>query len=95
MSKATKAHLTASARASDDAQFREKVLARAIERTLLAHDAQIKQELESRLPKTFTVKTLNGLGHTAWAKATGKRLTLDTGKLGKLVTATAETSTFS
>ena len=47
MSKAEKAHATASAGASDHAEFREKVLARAIERTLLAHDAQIKQELDS------------------------------------------------
>lgn len=56
----------------------------------LAFNVKIKQELEGRLPKTFTVKTLNGLGHSAWAKATGKRLTLDTGKLGKLVTSTAK-----
>ena len=56
----------------------------------LAFNVKIKQELEARLPKTFTVKTMNGLGHSAWAKATGKRLTLDIGKIGKLITATAK-----
>ncbi len=56
----------------------------------LAFNVKIKDELEKRLPKHFTVKTMNGLGHGAWGKATGKRLTLDTSKLGKAITQEAK-----
>lgn len=56
----------------------------------LAFNVKIKDELIKRLPSTFTVKTLNGLGHGAWAKATGKRITLETTKLGKIITAVAK-----
>ena len=52
----------------------------------LAFNVRIKKELEKRFPKNFEVKTLNGLGHAAWGRATGKKLTLDEGKLGRLVT---------
>src|SRR5271157_1478007 len=51
----------------------------------LAFNVRIKKELELRFPKNFEIKTLNGLGHAAWGRATGKRLTLDEGKLGRLV----------
>lgn len=56
----------------------------------LAFNVKIKDELTSRLPKSFTVKTMNGLGHGAWASATGKRLTLDTKKIGKLISTEAK-----
>lgn len=46
-----------------------------------------KKEAESRFPSSVVVKTINGLGHGAWGRAIGKRLTLDDRKLGKLVTA--------
>lgn len=52
----------------------------------LAFNVKIKEELERRLPKWVTVKTMNGLGHQAWGKALGKRLTLEAQKLGKLIT---------
>ena len=46
-----------------------------------------KRKLQKRFPKNFEVKTLDGLGHAAWGRATGKKLTLDEGKLlGCLVT---------
>jgi len=56
----------------------------------LAFNVKIKEELERRLPKHITVKTMNGLGHQAWGKALGKRLTLETQKLGKLITQSAK-----
>lgn len=52
----------------------------------LAFNVKIKKELEARFPSHFEIKTLNGLGHSAWQRAIGKRLTLDDRKLGKLVT---------
>lgn len=57
----------------------------------LAFNKRIAEELQPRLPQTFTVKTINGLGHGAWARALPHvtRLTLDDRKLGKLVTQTA------
>lgn len=52
----------------------------------LAFNVKIKKELEERLPAYFEVKTLNGLGHSAWSRAIGKRLTLEQNKLGTLIT---------
>lgn len=52
----------------------------------LAFNVKIKKELEKRFPANFTVKTLNGLGHSAWQNAIGRRLTLDEKKLGKIIT---------
>jgi hypothetical protein len=56
----------------------------------LAFNKKIAMELEKRLPPSFTVKTLNGLGHSAWSKAIGRRPELDDKKLGKLVTQVAK-----
>ena len=53
----------------------------------LAFNVKIKKELELRFPDHVSVLTLNGLGHRAWGKAIGKRLTLDTKKLGRLTSA--------
>ena len=59
----------------------------AIPSLALAFNVKIKKELESRFPKHFQVKTLNGLGHAAWAQALGGvKLELDDKKLGKIVT---------
>lgn len=55
----------------------------------LAFNTRIKKELTSRFPKYFEIKTLNGLGHTAWGRALGRGLTLDDRKLGKLTTEAA------
>jgi hypothetical protein len=53
----------------------------------LAFNKKIATELEPRLGAAFTVKTFNGLGHGAWARANPKigRLQLEPNKLGKLV----------
>lgn len=39
----------------------------------LAFNKRIADELKPRLPDYFTVKTMNALGHAAWATARGKR----------------------
>lgn len=52
----------------------------------LAFNVKIKKELAIRFPSFFEIKTLNGLGHTAWCRAIGKRCQIDEKKLGKLVT---------
>lgn len=52
----------------------------------LAFNVKIKKELEKRFPAHFSVLTLNGLGHRAWASLLGKRLVIDERKLGRLVT---------
>lgn len=56
----------------------------------LAFNKRIAEELAPRMPGNFQIKTLNAMGHGAWARALGgKRLVLDERKLGKLVTETA------
>lgn len=52
---------------------------------LLAFNKKIQQELEKRAPSGTAVRTLNGLGHRAWARHTGKKLLLDTKKVGSIV----------
>lgn len=52
----------------------------------LAFNKKIAVELEKRFPSNFVIKTMNGLGHAAWGRALGKRLTLDDKKLGKIIT---------
>ena len=52
----------------------------------LAFNVKIKDELAKRFPANFDVLTLNGLGHRAWGKTIGKRLSVDGNKLGKIVT---------
>jgi hypothetical protein len=61
----------------------------------LAFNVKIKKELESRFPKHCSVLTLNGLGHRAWSHAIGKRLTLDTKKLGRLTSSAFAAAGFS
>lgn len=60
----------------------------------LAFNVKIKLEMEKRFPSHFTVKTLNGLGHSAWSQAIGKRLKVDEKKLGRLVSAVLRTAGF-
>lgn len=52
----------------------------------LAFNKKIAEGLEKRLPANFTVKTLNGLGHLAWNRATGQRCEVDDRKIGRLLT---------
>lgn len=56
----------------------------------LAFNKKIAVGLEKRLPANFTVKTLNGLGHTAWGRAIGRRCEVDDRKIGRLLTAEAK-----
>jgi DNA helicase II / ATP-dependent DNA helicase PcrA len=60
----------------------------------LAFNVKNKKELEKRFPDHFNVKTLNGLGHSAWGNAIGKRLIIEEKKLGKLVTSVTKEAGF-
>lgn len=53
----------------------------------LAFNKKIKEELEKKFPSNFTIMTMNGLGHKAWASTlNSKRLFLDDRKLGRITT---------
>lgn len=60
----------------------------------LAFNVKIKQELEQRFPPTFDIKTLNGLGHSAWTEATGRHSKVNGQKLGKLVSEICKKNNF-
>lgn len=48
----------------------------------VAFNVKNKKDMEKKLPGHFSVKTLNGLGHTAWAQSIGKKgLGVDEDKL--------------
>src|SRR3984957_1419205 len=51
-----------------------------------------KKEAEARMPAHVTTVTVNGLGHGAWQRTVGRRLTVDDRKLGKIITAVAKAS---
>lgn len=51
----------------------------------LAFNKKIKEELEKRFPKNFSVMTMNGLGHRAWSFTINKKqMLIDANKLGRL-----------
>jgi superfamily I DNA/RNA helicase len=54
----------------------------------VAFNRSIAQDMEDAVPKNFTVRTMNGLGHESWISGALKGLdpTLDNRKLGKVVT---------
>lgn len=53
----------------------------------LAFNKKIKEELEKRFPKNFSVMTMNGLGHRAWSFTINKKkMLIDTNKVGRLTT---------
>lgn len=58
----------------------------------LAFNKTVATEMKGRFAGNFEVKTMNGLGHMAWARANPSipKLELDDRKLGKLVTAVAK-----
>ncbi len=58
----------------------------------LAFNKKIATELERVLPSNFVVKTMNSLGHSAFASAIARRLTLESNKISKLVTAASKAS---
>lgn len=51
----------------------------------LAFNVKIKKELETRFPKHYEIKTLNGLGHSAWKLAIGQYPKVQTDKIYKIV----------
>ena len=53
----------------------------------LAFNKKIAVELQAAFPSNWKVQTMNGLGHTAWGKAIGKRCGVDTEKLGTILKA--------
>lgn len=53
----------------------------------VAFNKRNAEDLKEKLPDHITCKTLNGLGHGAWASKLGKRLTLDTDKMYRLTQA--------
>jgi DNA helicase II / ATP-dependent DNA helicase PcrA len=57
----------------------------------LAFNVKIKKELEKRFPSNFEVKTLNGLGHSAWGKAIAKRCEVDENKRRKIINGVLDT----
>lgn len=59
----------------------------------VAFNKRIAVELEKRLSSNFDCKTMNGLGHVAWAKAIGRKsngLKVDERKAGKLISEMAK-----
>lgn len=52
----------------------------------LAFNKRIQTELGARLPGNFTCKTMNALGHAAFARATGLNLKIDDRKIGRIIT---------
>lgn len=58
----------------------------------LAFNKRIAQEMVKKLPANFASKTMNGLGHGAWARAlpSGTSLKIEDKKLGKLVSQVAK-----
>lgn len=58
-----------------------------------AFNKRIAEDLAKALPETVVVKTLNGLGHSAWGKQRGSgRLEVDSGKLNRLTSAVMKES---
>jgi len=51
-----------------------------VEILALAFNVKIKKEMEQRLPSNCTAKTLNGLGHSTWQNAIGRRPAIDKDK---------------
>lgn len=50
----------------------------------VAFNKRIADEMTARLPTHCVAKTLNAIGHSAWATTTGKRLTVDKNKMGEI-----------
>lgn len=51
----------------------------------VAFNKRIADEMTARLPSHCVAKTLNAIGHAAWGQATGKRLTVNKGKMGDIL----------
>lgn len=57
----------------------------------LAFNKKIADEMTSRLPKNCVAKTLNGLGHSVWGDAIGRRLSINASKTYDLLSAEMDT----
>lgn len=64
---------------------REKAADPKLEILLVAFNKKIQLDNEKKIGTSARCKTMNGLGHSAWAKYLGKRITLDTNKVTALV----------
>lgn len=51
----------------------------------IAFNKKIADEMALRLPGHCVAKTMNSIGHNAWAAFSGKRLTLDKNKMGNIL----------
>jgi len=51
----------------------------------LAFNKRIAEALSKKLPPNTLCKTMNSIGHSAWSKATGRRLIVDTKKNGDIL----------
>src|ERR1039458_5650657 len=51
----------------------------------LAFNKSIAEELGRRLPPNVASRTLNGLGHSAWMRFTGRRIVLDANKTSAIM----------
>src|SRR6185437_17100731 len=83
----TKANLMIEALAGCAKTTSIEMLARALPQgspiLYLVFNKRNRDEAEKRLPPWVTVKTFNGLGHSAWSK--GRKITLDDRKDGKII----------
>lgn len=64
------------------------LIAKALPQTsilCLAFNKKIAIEMQDRLPDNCTAKTLNAVGHAAWADFIRKRLTVETGKCYRIL----------
>lgn len=70
-----------------------KLIAKALPTTpilCVAFNKRIAEEMTKSLPSNCVAKTLNSIGHSAWAQAIGKRLILETGKMYNIFKTHAE-----
>lgn len=51
----------------------------------LAFNKRIADEMTKRLPSHVECRTMNALGHRVWAQACGRKLVVDTAKMGDIV----------
>lgn len=59
----------------------------------IAFNKRIADEMAERLPSHCSARTLNSIGHRAWAEYTGKRLSVDSNKIGDILRGIATTPT--
>lgn len=87
--KHTNDNLLISARAGAAKTSTLILLAKAMPTTqmlYLAFNKKVADEMREKMPANCTAKTLNALGHAAWASAIGKKLTLKDNKCYSIMT---------